>query len=191
MTDSRNVIAILCLALGLMTVTSVIASTGFPERIQLEHHELQRIGSGTARYAGVISVYQAALYAPASTARGDILDTDVPKRLEIVYSRSIEKAHLIKAAEHALQRQQTPETLDRWRATINELHAAYQDVSAGDRFALVLIPEQGLSLELNGQGLLRIDQPDFARLYFGIWLGETPLSASLRDDLLPTDCCQQ
>ncbi|MBU1191399.1 MAG: chalcone isomerase family protein [Gammaproteobacteria bacterium] len=191
MTYQRNVIAILCLALGLLTTTSGRASTGFPERIQLENHELQRIGSGTARYAGIITVYQAVLYAPASTARGNILDTDVPKRLEIVYSRSIEKAHLIEAAEHALERQQTPEILDRWRSTIDELHAAYQDVSAGDRFALVLLPEKGLSLELNGQGLLRIDKPDFARIYFGIWLGETPLSASLRDDLLPTDCCQQ
>jgi hypothetical protein len=27
-------------------------------------------------------------------------------------------------------------------------------------------------------------------VYFGIWLGEQPLSASLRDALLPATCCQ-
>lgn len=190
MSYRRTCLAALSLVLGLLVSLSVPASTEFAERITLEDHALQRIGSGTARYAGIIRVYDAALYAPARSARADILDTDVPKRLEIVYHRSIEAELLAEAAQHTLERQHGPDVLERWRSAIQKLHAAYRDVSDGDRFALAVTPGQGVALEFNGREVARIDEPEFGRIYFGIWLGDMPLSASLRDALLPVNCCQ-
>lgn len=174
---------------GALTIPVTAAMASFPERINLESHTLQRIGIGTARYAGFISVYEAAFYAPSTITRANVLDVGVPKRLEIVYNRSIERKQLIKAAEHALKRQHDTGTLDRWRDAIDRLHASYRDVSAGDMFVLATAPDQGLLLEFNGLEVARIDEPEFARLYFGIWLGDPPLSASLREALLPAGCC--
>ncbi len=190
MSYRRIHLAALSLGLGLLASFGVLASTDFPERIQLENHALQRIGSGTARYGGIIRVYDAALYAPSRSSRADILDTAVPKRLEIVYHRSIEAELLAEAAQHTLERQHGTDVLDRWRYDIQRLHAAYRDVSDGDRFALAVVPGQGVTLEFNGREVARIDEPEFGRIYFGIWLGDEPLSASLRDALLPKNCCQ-
>lgn len=163
---------------------------GFPERIALESQALQRVGSGTARYAGVIQVYDAALYAPPRAASADILGATIPLRLEIVYHRPIEAEMMIRAAQQTLERQHGAESLRRWQPQIERLHAAYRDVVAGDRFALTTAPGRGLGLEFNGRELVRIDDAGFAQVYFGIWLGEQPLSAGLRDALLPATCCQ-
>ena len=190
MTHHRIPFMAVLLLFGFLTTSSATASTHFPERITLENQALQRIGLGTARYAGIIRVYDAALYAPATGARADILDTALPKRLEILYHRSIEAKLLVEAALRTLEHQHGSEILVRWQSHLDRLHAAYRDVSAGDRFALEMIPEQGLRLEFNGREVARIYAPAFGRLYFGIWLGEKPLSATLRDALLPVDCCR-
>jgi len=41
------------------------------------------------------------------------------------------------------------------------------------------------TLSYNGGVLVSVDSPDFAEIYFSIWLGKTdPLDETLRDDLL-------
>ena len=174
--------------IAMFTTPAVAAASAFPERIAVENHQLERIGFGTARYAGVVQVYDAALYAPSREA-ADILGGATPKRLEIVYHRSIEAGMMIQAAQRTLERQHGADTLRRWQPQIERLHAAYRDVAAGDRFALATAPGRGLWLEFNGRESVRIADDEFAKLYFGIWLGEEPLSASLREALLPAGCC--
>ena len=78
-----------------------------------------------------------------------------------------------------------PSVLDRNGEPVPQFKA--RDI---DRLALSMAPEHGLWLEFNGREVARINKPQFGRLYFGIWLGDPPLSASLRDALLPGDCCQ-
>jgi len=107
-----------------------------------------------------------------------------------LYHRPIKAMLMVKAAQHVLERQHGTQTLERWQPSIDRLHAAYRDVAAGDRFALAMSPEHGLWLEFNGREVVRIDDPELGRLYFGIWLGDLPLSAKLRDALLPKECCQ-
>lgn len=170
--------------LGLFGAAPVAATSSFPERITLERHELQRLGQGTARYAGIIRVYDAALYAALPQGTADILDQRVPKRLEIVYLRKLEGKVLEQAALHTLERQHGGAALERWQSEIDSLHAAYRDVVPGDRFALAQTPERGLWLEFNGREVARVEAQAFAAVYFGIWLGERPLSDSLRDALL-------
>jgi hypothetical protein len=40
---------------------------------------------------------------------------------------------------------------------------------------------------INGSPIITIEGKDFAQLYFKIWLGEKPLSNSLKDALLGSD----
>ncbi len=189
MTYHRIQLAALLL-LGVLIAPATQATTAFPEQITLESQQLQRIGFGSARYAGIVHVYDAALYAPLHNTAAGILDAATPKRLEILYHRPIEATLMVEAAQHVLERQHGTQTLERWQPSIDRLHAAYRDVAAGDRFALAMSPEHGLWLEFNGREVVRIDDPELGRLYFGIWLGDPPLSAKLRDALLPSGCCQ-
>lgn len=173
----------------LLATPITLASTMFPEQMSFEDRQLERVGFGTARYAGLIRIYDAALYAPLTNRGTDVLDTDIPKRLEIVYHKSLEADMLAEAALRILERQHGADVVERWQTQIDQLHAAYRNVAPGDRFALAMSPTYGLRLEFNGQEVAHIEDLEFGRLYFGIWLGEQPLSTTLRDALLPTGCC--
>ena len=176
----------LCLVAVLGAVTTAYATTG-PERGQrltAADNQLVRIGQGTARYAGFIPVYDAILYAQADVPADNILEPAVAKRLEIVYRVSLEADKMIMAAERTLARQHSEDQLARWRSEITTLHRSYRDVRSGDRYALVFDPSDGLRLEFNGQKLASVNSAEFAQLYFGIWLGNSPLSDRLRSALL-------
>jgi hypothetical protein len=64
------------------------------------------------------------------------------------------------------------------------MSALYEDVVAGDRYALTYRPDLGTELSKNGRHLRTIPGADFAAAYFGIWLGDAPLDDALRDQLL-------
>ena len=67
---------------------------------------------------------------------------------------------------------------------LEKLHAAYEDVAPGDRYALTYLPGTGTSLSKNGRVIATTPGADFAAAYFSIWLGERPIDDSLRDRLL-------
>jgi hypothetical protein len=67
---------------------------------------------------------------------------------------------------------------------LEQLHALYEDVEPGDRYALGYVPGRGTELSRNGAVLGTIEGADFARAYFSIWLGEAPIDDSLREQLM-------
>ena len=62
----------------------------------------------------------------------------------------------------------TPEQEARWEAALRGL---LPDVSAGDRIAGVHRPDAGAAFLVNGRPVGEIADPQFARLFFAIWLG--------------------
>ena len=161
------------------------SSTTFAAQLRDADTNLVRLGQGTARYARFIPVYDAALYIDQDAGLQDsLLDPGIAKRLDIVYRTSVKARDMITAAERTLARQHSDATLARWRAEIDALHAAYRDVSSGDRYALVFQPGAGLWLEFNGKPVIHVAAAGFAQLYLGIWLGEPPLSERLKQALI-------
>ena len=67
---------------------------------------------------------------------------------------------------------------------LNRLNTAYQPVENGDHSSLTYQPGIGTTLNINGTHIITIEGEDFAKLYFTIWLGELPISKSLRRDLI-------
>ena len=161
------------------------SSTAFAAQLRDADTNLVRLGQGTAHYARFIPVYDAALYIDQDAGSQDSLfDPGIAKRLDIVYRTSVKARDMITAAERTLARQHSDATLARWRAEIDALHAAYRDVSSGDRYALVFQPGAGLWLEFNGKPVIHVAAAGFAQLYLGIWLGEPPLSERLKQALI-------
>ena len=140
--------------------------------------DLAQVGAGTARW-GLFKVYDAAFFTEAKVTLEQALAEDTPARLELCYARELSVDDFIEGANYGL-----PEFIsDELQQAINRLHAAYQPVKQGDCYLLDFHPEQGTALLLNGRELLRIDTPEFKALYFGIWLGQQPLSVQLKRDL--------
>lgn len=152
--------------------------------------DMQLRGEGEARYMGLIKVYDAQLYIQAGVAQKDILADDSSRCLQLTYAVSLKPDDFVRGALHVIEKQYRLESLPvETRNGIDTLHSHYQPVQKGDRYSLCYNAATTVtSLDLNGRNLVQIKSPDFARVYFGIWLGNGDvLDESLRDDLLADD----
>jgi len=183
-----------CLSINLLLAAVIIMQPGsaramtiqgvtFAESVREGNTVLRLHNAALLRYLKVIKAYVAAVYLPEGVAPDNMLD-DVPKRLEIGYLVSIKGPDFGRGAEPVLRRNQTPSELARLRSRIDRLNAIYRDVKPGDRYALTYLPGRGTELTLNGVPLTVIEGADFAKAYFGIWLGREPIDARLKRDLL-------
>ena len=164
------------------SVSSNSVSTPSAGHPQLPGSRLQ--GQGLLRYLG-LRVYQARLWALPNFRATHALEQ--PLVLELEYLRSLKGAAI---AERSLQEMRRVGPIDeaqaqRWLA---EMQRLFPDVQAGDRLSGLLQPGQGARFWLNQKPLGQIDEPQFARLFFGIWLAPTTSEPDLRTALLgPTE----
>jgi hypothetical protein len=131
----------------------------------------------------VVKAYVAALYVGDGVRPDDVL-ADVPKRLEINYFHAIAAPDFVKATNTTIATNTAPETLARLRPQIDAFNVLYRDVEPGDRYAITYVPDYGTELSFNGEPLGVVPGAEFARAMFGIWLGPSPLDASLKTQLL-------
>lgn len=148
-----------------------------------EQQQLQRKNQTVLDYLWV-DVYAAAFYTEAQTTPQQAVQQMRKQRLELYYLRNIDRSDVIKAAWTTLERQHSSNELQALRAEIEPLQAKFNDIQAGDRYALSYSPEGGLTLELNGKQVYQSSSPELARAYLGIWLAKDGLSDKLRERLL-------
>ena len=137
-------------------------------------------GQGLLRVWG-LEVYQARLWVgpgfrPESFA-------SQPFALELEYRRAF-KASAI--AERSLQEMRRLGSFSdtqarRWQRA---LQAALPDVRPGDRIVGLNRPGQGVRFEQDGRLLGELADPEFARLFFAIWLAAASPEPALREALL-------
>jgi hypothetical protein len=145
---------------------------------QLTGSRLQ--GEATLRYFG-LRVYHARLWTQPEFRPNQI--GEQPLVLELEYLRDL-KGRAI--AERSLQEMQratrlTEAQAQRWLA---EMQALFPDVKAGDRIAGLYQPGQGARFWHNTRAMGQVDDVQFARLFFGIWLAPTTSEPELRTRLL-------
>lgn len=145
--------------------------------------ELQLAGSGLLKVAYFFSVYHAALYLPPDAGPEDALG-DIPRRLEVVYVRSVSKGLFRELADRAMRRYLDARQMAAIRDPFEAMSALYEDARPGDRVSLTYIPGRGTELAINGSVRGLIPGSDFAKAYFGIWLHPQTLNPALRDALL-------
>jgi hypothetical protein len=187
MTRIANWIVVGGLALGAAGApagAATVSGVSFPPRVEVGERALDLCHAELFEWKWVVDVYVAALYLGGCGEAPRVLEADVPRRLELSYLRGFEARQFGEAAEAVLRRTLDDAALASLRERIERLHRAYRDVAAGDRYALTYVPDRGTELALNGEPLATIPGADFARAYFGIWLGSRPVDEGLRDALL-------
>lgn len=138
------------------------------------------LGEGTARW-GLFKLYDAKVSAPKNISADTLLDDSTELKLELCYHRRLTVDNFVDGANHVLEKQALTPTLQQ---AVDKLHQAYQPVDKGDCYVLAYQPNQGTRLILNQKTLVTVDTPGFKATYFGIWLGEQPLSNTLKNALL-------
>lgn len=160
-----------------------LREAGFAKQISWQEIELERKNQDVLTYLWA-DVYAAAYYAPAQKNPDQSFNSATTQRLELYYFRNIKRDDVIKAAWVTLERQHSPEVLQRLRPELDALHQRFRDIRAGDRYALNFHSEQGLTLEINGQSVFSSADNQLAKAYLGIWLAPNGLSDKLRNNLL-------
>lgn len=147
---------------------------------------MEKMGEGKAKYLGLITVYDAALYTREKKAPDNILSPEVSRCLKLDYAVEVSAEDFIKAANTILLRQHDKKRLRRVEAEIDKLHGSYSKVAEGDNYTLCYdAAAKATTLYRNGELQVEIVSEEFAEIYFGIWLGpQQPLSDSLRNRLL-------
>ena len=139
-------------------------------------------GSGELRFLGM-AIYQARLWvSPLFDARDHGMH---PLALELTYRRAFSAAAIARRSLEEMQRigPITAPQATRWQQA---LQAALPDVQAGDRLVGLYQPGSGATFALNGRTVGTVADPEFARLFFGIWLSPLTSQPGLRTALLGT-----
>lgn len=155
----------------------------FDDRYRTADTSLKLRGTGLLRVMVFAKIYVAALYLPEDHPSKLAL-SDVPKRLEVQYLRSVAGKDFGTATNKKVSENVDPQTFARLQPRLAYHNSLYQDVQAGDRYALTYIPGRGTELTLNGEPKGTIEGADFAAALFSIWLGPNPISESFKKELL-------
>lgn len=169
------------LAMGMPLATGANTSSAPPSNAP--HHELagsRMLGQYTLRFIG-LRIYEARLWAPPDFDLHQL--GQQPIVLELQYLRAL-KGPLI--AERSLKEMRlggrfSDEQGDSW---LRAMEAAFPDVSSGDRITGVLMPGVGARFLWNDRPTGIINDPLFATLFFGIWLGPNTSQPAMRSALL-------
>jgi hypothetical protein len=137
-------------------------------------------GEGRLTWLG-FHVYDARLYAPP---RFDLTDPATqPFVLELTYARKLEGKSIAEASRDEMQRLGLGDAAQhaRWLAQMEKL---FPNVDKGRRIAGVNQPGVGARFYVDGNFAGSIDEPDFARAFFAIWLDPRTRAPRLRESLL-------
>lgn len=166
----KRLLTALCLAW--MTSAQAI-----PEAARALAPDWTVLGQGEMRWFG-LRLYSAELW--SSRAR---FDAEQPFALRITYARRFEGKRLSSASIDEMRRigYQDAAQLARWRQTMNRV---FPDVAEGDVLTGVYLPERGAAFYLGPRLLAEVEDAEFARAFFGIWLDPRTREPGLRQQLL-------
>lgn len=137
-------------------------------------------GQGTLRFLG-FEIYQARLWVSPGFRAEDY--AALPLALELAYRRDFTAQAI---AERSIEemRRVGPFSQQQARRWQQALQAALPEVKAGDRLTGLYRPGAGAVFQMQGRTVGEVADPEFARLFFGIWLSPKTSEPRLRQALL-------
>lgn len=190
MMKPRVTIAAILLVLGSQRAVEAryvtVEGAQFPQRVTVGEQELSLHSATLLRALRLFRVYSIGLYLEDPDHAERILD-DVPKRLDVEYLRSVSATQLADLSIRHLQALYPTQVLERVAEGLAAINEGYIDLEAGDRCSITYLPNRGTVLAVNGETRCVVPGSEFAKIYFSMWLGESPLDEGLRDRLLPTN----
>jgi hypothetical protein len=137
-------------------------------------------GEGLMRFLG-FRVYEIRLWTAERPVAAEW--ATVPLALELIYARKLVGEQIAERSLDEMRRQRDIADADaqRWLGAMKQL---FPDVAKGDRLTGLLLPGRGARFFLNGKLRGEVAEPEFARLFFGIWLSPRTSEPALRETLL-------
>ncbi len=161
------------------------AGVTMPDKITAGTTELTLNGMGLREATLLkVDVYVAGLYVEhVSSNPATLIGSDETKLLVLHFVRDVGHEDIVKAWNTGFKDNATV-PLAQLKPYIDRLNAWMPSFKEGDTLAFGYVPGKGVTVEINGVVKGTIDNPDFARSLFSIWLGKKPPTTSLKKGLL-------
>jgi hypothetical protein len=147
--------------------------------VKAELPEARTLGTSRMRFFGM-NLYDAKLLA-AALKRNDYAASAFA--LELLYLRSFDGTAIADRSIKEMRRvgSISPEKEKSWLETMRK---SFPDVKSGDRITAFHKPGVGIRFFINGIAHTSIDDPEFSRFFFGIWLSPNTSEPKMRAELL-------
>jgi hypothetical protein len=164
----------------LMVALSAFANQSQPAFLKSHLPEASLNATGTFRWFG-LKVYDAELWLPPSAEINNLYQQ--PFALKLTYARSLKGLAIAESSAEEMQRlgQGTPAQRQAW---LQKMTALFPNVEAGEAITGVYQPGRGVWFYFNQQPLGTIEDEQFGRAFFAIWLDARTRAPGLRASLL-------
>ncbi len=138
------------------------------------------VGEGTLTFL-TLPIYDAKLWAsPTFSPQNYAMH---PFALQLAYLRDFKGEDIAQRSMSEMQRggKISDEQYARW---LGQMRIAFPDIKKGDRIVGLNRPGVGAVFFVNGKQSNEVKEPEFARLFFGIWLGPKTSEPELRKALI-------
>ena len=186
----------MAILLALVTFTPTLAHSHqvagieIAELASIASQKLQLNGVGVRKMFG-FRVYVAALYLPEPLrSASQILESDLPRRLQITLLRDTSMEDNFDALKGGLLDNNSPAELDAIKREVDYFLAQIQtvhEVPTGTVIQLDYQPGKGTHTRVGNQDLGLVPGARFNRAVMKIWLGDKPIQLSLKQALLGRD----
>lgn len=156
-----------------------------PETLNLDNQTLELNGAGI-RSKFFVDLYVGSLYTTEKTDdASSVLNSETPVAIQLfITSKLITSEKLTEAVNEGFEKStggQVEPLKDRLSAFIDVFQA---EIVKGDNFVMFVTPGKGVDVYKNGKKLTTIKGDDFSRALLGVWLGDQPVDADLKADML-------
>lgn len=158
----------------------ITTPTSLPQEVAADLPGARSSGTARLRYFG-FDVYDAALWVASGFSASRYAQYALA--LELTYLRSLKGNSIAERSLQEMRRDADLPTLQS-QAWLSAMQSAFPDVRAGDRITGLHQPGIGARFWFNSQLRASVRDPEFSRLFFGIWLAETTSEPGLRMALL-------
>ncbi len=164
-----------------------VAGIDLPDRVTLGEQNTPLVLNGAGvRKKFFFSVYLASLYLPdrLSDVQGILSDNRANRvRMDMLHSE-VAKKKLVAAWNEGFEANNSDQELASLKQRIEDFNAMFETLVAGDLVELDYLPDTGTQVRINDVVKGVIPGQDFNRALLKIWLGESPVTESLKKDLL-------
>lgn len=162
-----------------------LGGVSMPDTLQVGGQQLSLNGMGLREATWLdVDVYVAGLYVEnVSSNPAELVAADQPKVLILKFVRDVDRGDIVKAWNDGFAGNATV-PIARLKPQIDQLNGWMTDLKKGDTLAFNYMPGRGVAVEINGKRKGVIEDAEFARSLYSIWLGPKPPNAGLKRGLL-------
>ncbi|MDH5632446.1 MAG: chalcone isomerase family protein [Gammaproteobacteria bacterium] len=166
--------------------STVIADVSIDNSVQTASGSALVLNGAGIRKKAFFKVYIGALYVKErSQDAGKILSADMENRVLMHFLYKEVSASKLTDAWHDGFSANLPENdYKTMKPRIDQLAAMFPAMKTGDRAVLEYSPDTGTTVTINGQSRGSIAGADFNRALLSVWIGEKPITGSLKAAML-------